>query len=374
MARRSARLSALAEEEAWASVAGFVAAVRAADVAGSHTARLTASDQENPEGTRLSVRNGGPHGGRRLRRSRLFGPKPKANRSQAHREQAPHHVAFDAAEIKATGAGAWTGPRAAKRRRGGRKGRVWTGRIVAVLLGRPEDDDWDKIIEDMERILAGLRRRGIKRGVFTRKKLDHRRGKFPTLYDGYSHGGGQRSKSGVRLAGGFSPVEWRIVFQKCMGDYEVTTRAIERNQPELRRPFKNSIYSGVTWNLGPETVTAEHCDSHNRAHGVCPVTAMGDFDYKKGGHLYMRKLKCVIEFPPRSSAAILSGAGETRYSMTQYTAEYGFQTARSLLETEGGAEKKAQIDGAPGVRAAQAVGLLSKYDELEADRRMVFGG
>ncbi|KAJ7889342.1 hypothetical protein B0H14DRAFT_2692047 [Mycena olivaceomarginata] len=333
----------------------------------------------------------------------MFGPKPKANRSQAHREQAPHHVAFDAAEIKATGAGAWTGPRAAKHKRGGRKGRVWTyaelmtegndliewdgidpklivdaeGRIVAVLLGRPEDDDWDKIIEDMERILAGLRRRGIKRGVFTRKKLDHRRGKFPTLYDGYSHGGGQRkpgnlrhsrgyrkllrhllqSKSGVRLAG----------FQSsgCMATTRVTTRAIERNQPELRRPFKNSIYSGVTWNLGPETVTAELCDSHNRAHGVCPVTAMGDFDYKKGGHLYMRKLKC----------------GETRYSMTQYTAgalfrwaEYGFQTARSLLETEGGAEKKAQIDGAPGVRAAQAVGLLSKYDELEADRRMVFGG
>jgi hypothetical protein len=142
------------------------------------------------------------------------------------------------------------------------------GRIVAVLLGRPEDDDWDKIIEDMERILAGLRRRGIKRGVFTRKKLDHRRGKFPTLYDGYSHGGGQRvslvverrkrsltngyqkpgnlrhsrgyrkllrhllqSKSGVRLAGFQSSkcrgaafcsnltmlqVEWRIIFQKCM--------------------------------------------------------------------------------------------------------------------------------------------------------------
>ncbi|KAJ7884348.1 hypothetical protein B0H14DRAFT_2700671 [Mycena olivaceomarginata] len=334
----------------------------------------------------------------------MFGPKPKANRSQAHREQAPHHVAFDAAEIKATGAGAWTGPRAAKHKRGGRKGRVWTyaelmtegndliewdgidpklivdaeGRIVAVLLGRPEDDDWDKIIEDMERILAGLRRRGIKRGVFTRKKLDHRRGKFPTLYDGYSHGGGQRkpgnlrhsrgyrkllrhllqSKSGVRLAG-FQSSGVANYFPKVYGDYE--------------------------------TVTAEHCDSHNRAHGVCPVTAMGDFDYKKGGHLYMRKLKCVIEFPPRSSAAILSGAfehgntpiqkGETRYSMTQYTAgalfrwaEYGFQTARSLLETEGGAEKKAQIDGAPGVRAAQAVGLLSKYDELEADRRMVFGG
>ncbi|KAJ7819131.1 hypothetical protein B0H14DRAFT_2837359 [Mycena olivaceomarginata] len=363
----------------------------------------------------------------------MFGPKPKANRSQAHREQAPHHVAFDAAEIKATGAGAWTGPRAAKHKRGGRKGRVWTytelmtevndliewdgidpklivdaeGRIVAVLLGRPEDDDWDKIIEDMERILAGLRRRGIKRGVFTRKKLDHRRGKFPTLYDGYSHGGGQRkpgnlrhsrgyrkllrhllqSKSGVRLAGfsvhvlfKFDDVAGGVAnyFPKVYGDYEVTTRAIERNQPELRRPFKNSIYSGVTWNLGPETVTA-------RTLRLAQPGARG------GGHLYMRKLKCVIEFPPRSSAAILSGAfehgntpmqkGETRYSMTQYTAgalfrwaEYGFQTARSLLETEGGAEKKAQIDGAPGVRAAQAVGLLSKYDELEADRRMVFGG
>ncbi|KAJ7843980.1 hypothetical protein B0H14DRAFT_2358829 [Mycena olivaceomarginata] len=255
------------------------------------------------------------------------------------------------------------------------------GRIVAVLLGRPEDDDWDKIIEDMERILAGLRRRGIKRGVFTRKKLDHRRGKFPTLYDGYSHGGGQRkpgnlrhsrgyrkllrhllqSKSGVRLAG-FQSSKLANYFPKVYGDYEVTTRAIERNQPELRRPFKNSIYSGVTWNLGPETVTAEHCDSHNRAHGVCPVTAMGDFDYKKGGHLYMRKLKCVIEFPPRSSAAILSGAfehgntpiqkGETRYSMTQYTAGalfrwagYGFQTARSLLRRREEQRRRPRLTG-----------------------------
>jgi hypothetical protein len=71
----------------------------------------------------------------------MFGPKPKANRSQAHREQAPHHVAFDAAEIKATGAGAWTGPRAAKHKRGGRKGRVWT---YAELMTEGNDlIEWD---------------------------------------------------------------------------------------------------------------------------------------------------------------------------------------------------------------------------------------
>ncbi|KAJ7848371.1 hypothetical protein B0H14DRAFT_2768112 [Mycena olivaceomarginata] len=344
----------------------------------------------------------------------MFGPKPKANRSQAHREQAPHHVAFDAAEIKATGAGAWTGPRAAKHKRGGRKGRVWTyaelmtegndliewdgidpklivdaeGRIVAVLLERPEDDDWDKIIEDMERILAGLRRRGIKA----------RRGKFPTLYDGYSHGGGQRKPGNLRHSRGYRKLLRHLLQSKTgyvwrgfSGVANYFPKVLWRLRARAATAVQELDLLGGDMNLGPETVTAEHCDSHNRAHGVCPVTAMGDFDYKKGGHLYMRKLKCVIEFPPRSSAAILSGAfehgntpiqkGETRYSMTQYTAgalfrwaEYGFQTARSLLETEGGAEKKAQIDGVPGVRAAQAVGLLSKYDELEADRRMVFGG
>ncbi|KAK7023357.1 hypothetical protein R3P38DRAFT_2490504, partial [Favolaschia claudopus] len=54
-------------------------------------------------------------------------------------------------------------------------------------------------------------------------------------------------------------------------------------------------------------------------------------------------------------------------------AAYGYRTAKSLLALPGGAKKKAEIDGAPGARAAWAAGLLSKPEELVADRRAVFG-
>jgi hypothetical protein len=141
---------------------------------------------------------------------------------------------------------------------------------------------------------------------------------------------------------------------------------IQDNQPTLRPPFENSVYPAFSSNLGPSTVTFEHCDSHNLAHGVCPVTSFGKFNHKTGGHLYMRQLKLAIEFPSGSTVAILSGAldhgntpiakDETRYSMTQYAAgalfrwsAYEFQTAKSLLATPGGADKKEAFDGAPGV-------------------------
>jgi hypothetical protein len=72
------------------------------------------------------------------------------------------------------------------------------------------------------------------------------------------------------------------------------------------------------------------------------VTALGAFDYKKGGHLILWDCHLVIEFPPGCTillpSAILMHSNtsilpkETRYSFTQYTAgglfrwvENGFQ-------------------------------------------------
>ncbi|KAJ7892332.1 hypothetical protein B0H14DRAFT_2334959, partial [Mycena olivaceomarginata] len=62
-----------------------------------------------------------------------------------------------------------------------------------------------------------------------------------------------------------------------------TMARIQDNQPTLRRPFENSVYPAFSSNLGPSTVTFEHCDSHNLAHGVCPVTSSGKFNHKTGG-------------------------------------------------------------------------------------------
>lgn len=82
------------------------------------------------------------------------------------------------------------------------------------------------------------------------------------------------------------------------------------------------------------------------AFGWCAVTALGQFDSQKGGHLILWELGLVIEFPAGSTiflpSAVVSHSNvpvaqdETRYSFTQYAAgglfqwvESGFQTLKS---------------------------------------------
>ncbi|KAJ6466505.1 hypothetical protein DFH09DRAFT_939184, partial [Mycena vulgaris] len=177
---------------------------------------------------------------------------------------------------------------------------------------------------------------------------------------------------------------------KVYQDFWETLRGIFEDQPELEQLFSNSIFPAATWNLGPDVATADHFDERNVPHGMCGVTSAGDYNHKRGGHIYLKQVILVIEFLSGASILIPSAAvehgntpieeGETRYSMTQYAAAelfrwvaYGYQSAKSLLAQPGGAEKKKLFDGEPGARAAGAVGLLSKADELQADREAVFG-
>ncbi|KAJ7021722.1 hypothetical protein C8F04DRAFT_1273387 [Mycena alexandri] len=83
-------------------------------------------------------------------------------------------------------------------------------------------------------------------------------------------------------------------------------------------------------------------DHGNLAFGWCAITALGNYDYTKGGHLILWDCKLILEFPPGTtilipSAAIFHsnipiGPGERRYPFTQYTAggifrwiEHGFR-------------------------------------------------
>ncbi|KAJ6449033.1 hypothetical protein C8R47DRAFT_926704, partial [Mycena vitilis] len=60
----------------------------------------------------------------------------------------------------------------------------------------------------------------------------------------------------------------------------------------------------------------------------CAITALGTFDYTKGGHLILWDCKLILEFPPGTTTLIPSTAifhfnipisqGEHHYSFTQY--------------------------------------------------------
>ncbi|KAE9391057.1 hypothetical protein BT96DRAFT_832568 [Gymnopus androsaceus JB14] len=113
--------------------------------------------------------------------------------------------------------------------------------------------------------------------------------------------------------------------------YYAENRArIERGNPGINWNFAKSIFACCSFNFGPQTVTVEHLDHLNYLFGWCAITALGKFNYRKGGHFVLWDLGPVIELPPGWTILIPSaylrhsnatiGAGETRYSFTQYTA------------------------------------------------------
>ncbi|KAJ7653997.1 hypothetical protein DFH06DRAFT_906621, partial [Mycena polygramma] len=277
------------------------------------------------------------------------------------------------------------------------------GRIVAVLLGRPEGDDWDAVIDEMASLFEGLRSRGVRRGVFKAKNRRHRHGNFYTLAHAMTKGPGQKKPGNlahtkeyrlllqilmtsrcIRRIAGFQSSGLAHYVPKLYDFFCKTLRGIYDNQPELEHLFSNSVFPAATWNLGPQVVTEEHEDGLNPPFGMCALTSGGKYDYRLGGHLSMKQLKAVIQFPPGSTILMLSACvthgntpiakNETRYSMTQYAsgelfrwAAYGYRSASTLLATAKGAAEKREIDGEPGERAAWALGLLSKAAELKAD-------
>ncbi|KAF8197638.1 hypothetical protein K438DRAFT_1967188 [Mycena galopus ATCC 62051] len=108
-----------------------------------------------------------------------------------------------------------------------------------------------------------------------------------------------------------------------------------------------SVFAAITFNFGPRTVTYPHLDFANLAWGWCAITALGNFDPDKGGHLILWDLKLIIRFPPGSTILIPSAlmrhsntsiqTHETRFSFTQYTSagifrfvENGFQSDEAV--------------------------------------------
>ncbi len=129
--------------------------------------------------------------------------------------------------------------------------------------------------------------------------------------------------------------------------YEDNQQQIHTHDPTLTQNFPDCVFSSVTINFGPQTVTKPHLDYKNVAGGWCGVRACGNFDPTKGGHLILWDLRLVIEFPPGSVIFLPSAlirhsnvairSHETRYSITLYTpghlfhyVDNGFKTDKQL--------------------------------------------
>ncbi len=157
--------------------------------------------------------------------------------------------------------------------------------------------------------------------------------------------------------------------------YEAYMGALRHSCPHLRFNFEKNVFAAATFNLGPRAVSRIHLDDKNLAAGWCAIMALGDYDYKKGGHIVLWDLKLVIEFPPGTVIFIPSallrhsnttiGEGEDRMSFTQFTpgglfrwVDCGFQTQKSFFE-QGGKHDKSGPE-----RYMEGIGRFSIWENL----------
>ncbi|KAG6849818.1 hypothetical protein H0H93_004767 [Arthromyces matolae] len=285
------------------------------------------------------------------------------------------------------------------------------GRGVAFLAGRPQTSDWDHVVHRMATAMTSARLDAEASGCVDPNDLRSRRGEFMAIPAGVSFGGGSQKP------GNLNHSAWqKKVLKEVMNDKDVMRVAgfqsscfascapklyrfyCERlsklfdHHPHLHHTFKNSVFPACTFNCGPTTCTRRHVDFNNLPFGLCAITALGDFNPQRGGHLILYGLRLIIEFPPGSTVLIPSGAvehgnapigpDESRLSFTQYAAgglfrwvAYGFKTIRDALGGKHGRaakEDRQRYDLAEGVRWNDGICLFSTPASIDSDRRNAF--
>ncbi|KAL0568545.1 hypothetical protein V5O48_013441 [Marasmius crinis-equi] len=193
-----------------------------------------------------------------------------------------------------------------------------TSKIMAVSVPSPiNDPTWDLMVEDAAQFCQDWRNKCR----FTDKQ--GRRGTFDTINAGISIGNGQ--KEPMTLDQGPQNLEvvkricqhasfrrfagWMTACFSCWAPllflyYLHITTALLQHHTGLSLPFENAIFAAFALNFGPRTICRPHCNQKNLSFGWCAITALGKFNYKKGGHLVLWELGVVIEFPPGEAAFI----------------------------------------------------------------------
>ncbi|KAJ7429583.1 hypothetical protein B0H11DRAFT_1766929, partial [Mycena galericulata] len=210
-----------------------------------------------------------------------------------------------------------------------------------------------------------------------------RRGAFHSKSTGASMGGGQQTPTGFfhsaftlammavlfastpfqRLAK-FANIMFLLYAPDLHEYYRSTLSLLHEWDTSLPRNFDEfvSVFAAATINFGPFTITLPHLDFANLAWGWCSITALGDFDPDKGGHLILWDLRLVIRFPPGCTIFIPSAIlrhsntsiqqGEKRFSFTQFTAAGIFRFVYNGNRSEK-AVNESKLPKAERIRRAQ---------------------
>jgi hypothetical protein len=196
--------------------------------------------------------------------------------------------------------------------------------------------------------------------------------------------GGPPLPSGVLLSKlTAAPAEMFALYWPKVYDHAAeVVNAIHGANPGVQRSFNRSVYPAATLNLGLNTVCNGHWDDTNKPEAPCAITNFGEHT---GADLFLKEFNLRVRFPSGSTILIPSacvmhgntpiGAGEVRYSFTQYCVgglfrwvRHGSRPAGTLTK-----EERLRLDGAPNARLRECVARLSFASELRADRAWLYG-
>ncbi|KAJ3575447.1 hypothetical protein NP233_g1095 [Leucocoprinus birnbaumii] len=279
----------------------------------------------------------------------------------------------------------------------------YKGRIVAVLAGHPPDNEFDSAAR---RAYHAIIREG-RSAKFTPSELDHPRGQFPAVNVGLCipHSGQApvnktahssmmdrllQNKDLIRMANTHSM--FLKLWAEALHDHILEKMNALYGHPDfshLTRNFTKSVYPTAAINFGPQVQTTPHTDLQNAPYAWCSLQSFGRFDPKKGGHLVLKNLRYVIEFPPNSIILIPSATlihantpvqeGETHVSFTQYCpgniirfVDNGFMTQK-MLELNDEIRFKEILAEKP-LHMAKGLAMYTIYEEdngIDTDRNDV---
>ncbi|KAF8191325.1 hypothetical protein BJ912DRAFT_849409 [Pholiota molesta] len=155
------------------------------------------------------------------------------------------------------------------------------------------------------------------------------------------------------------------------------------HDPRLKRTSPKTIFPTTACNFG-NVSCYKHRDTQNCPFGWCGITALGEFDHTRGGHLVLWELKLVIEFPHGYTVFIPSATithsnipaadGDVRVSLTQYCAGSIFRYVDNGLRTDRAlrAEDRERYEESQARKESMwtmSLGLLSTIQDLKRGKR-----